>query len=230
MPTVVGATFSPSQADVVAGDELQELLFQVTVARASGAAKPTGYIDIYVGPLLIGQVPISFEMQDAAGQASVESPAFAELLQVANASMFDAIFISYSHKDSQIVDLCVGTYNALGVDVLVDRNELRSGDDWRATLQQMIEGADIFQLYWSDSAAASKEVEHEWRQALALSTTRDRFIRPLYWDPTRPDAPPELNGLHFGRLDLTALRRTAKAYTPDKSGLLRRAISALLRR
>jgi hypothetical protein len=137
-----------------------------------------------------------------------------------------------------VVDLCVATYQGLGVEVLLDRLDLRSGDDWRATLARMISDADVFQLYWSVAAAASSEVQHEWQLALDLSKTRDRphgsgsrrpsnFIRPLYWQTPMPPLPEALTHLHFSKLDLKRLRQAAKAYTPAPPGLLRRALAAL---
>jgi hypothetical protein len=217
VPTVLGAMFEPASIEVVAGDDLRELTFQVTATQAGTI---DGYIDIFVGPLIIGQVPVAFRVHEAAA-ASVPTQPGAQLMQVANASIFDTIFASYSHKDTDVVDLCEATYQGLGVRVLVDKHELRSGEDWRAALQRLIEESNIFQLYWSAAASASQEVEHEWRLALGLAKTRQRFIRPLYWETPLPPAPEPLGSLHFSKVDLKALRRAAKAYLP-KPGLLRR--------
>jgi hypothetical protein len=231
VPTVLGVTFSPARIDVVVGDDLRELTFNMNVPRSTVATALDGYIDVFVGPLIIGQVPVTFEIRNAVAPSIPRQAA--EVLQVANASIFDTVFVSYSHKDSEVVDLCVATYEALGVDVLMDKLELRAGEEWRVALREMIETADVFQLYWSASAAASREVEGEWRHALTLSINRDRFIRPVYWEQPRPDAPPELNDLHFAKLDLRALRRTANAaaetHIPAKSGLLKRTFWALRR-
>jgi hypothetical protein len=120
------------------------------------------------------------------------------------------------------------TYQGLGVTVLVDRQGLHSGDDWRATLEEMILDSNIFQLYWSSAAAGSQEVQREWRLALALSKSRDRFIRPLYWESPMPSLPEALGHLHFSRLDLKLLRRAAKAHAPQTPGFLRRTLAAVL--
>jgi hypothetical protein len=227
VPNVLGATFEPSRIDVVVDDAVRELTFHMTVPADTPPGPLGGYIDIFVGPLIIGQVPVEFEVHWP-GPVGVPAPSEGEqFLTVANASIFDKVFISYSRRDSKIVDLCIATYQGLGVQILVDRLELRSGDDWRARLENMIRESDIFQLYWSSNAAASAEVSHEWRLALALSKTRDRFIRPLYWEKPMPTPPEALNHLHFSHLDLKLLRRAVKAHRPGKPGLLGRVLAAV---
>lgn len=228
VPNVLGATFEPSQIDVVVDDSVRELTFQMAVDPATPPGPLDGYIDIFVGPLIIGQVPVGFQVQPPSPVAVPKQSDATQFLTVANASVFDKIFVSYSRRDSSVVDLCVATYQGLGVRVLVDRLDLRSGDDWRATLEAMIQESDIFQLYWSSAAAASQEVHHEWRLALALSKSRDRFIRPLYWEAPMPQPPEALGHLHFSRLDLKLLRRAAKVHAPQEHGFLRRALSAVL--
>jgi hypothetical protein len=227
VPNVLGATFEPSRIDVIVDDAVRELTFHMTVPADTPPGPLGGYIDIFVGPLIIGQVPVEFEVHWP-GPVGVPAPSEGEqFLTVANASIFDKVFISYSRRDSKVVDLCIATYQGLGVQILVDRLDLRSGDDWRARLESMIRESDIFQLYWSSNAAASSEVGHEWRLALALSKTRDRFIRPLYWEKPMPTPPEALNHLHFSHLDLKLLRRAVKAHRPGKPGLLGRVLAAV---
>ena len=68
---------------------------------------------------------------------------------------------------------------------------------WSEQLLAMIERADVFQLFWSENAAASKSVEKEWRHAQKLGQEAQRFIRPVYWTQPMPLPPPELAHLHF---------------------------------
>ena len=60
----------------------------------------------------------------------------------------------------------------------------------------MIDRADIFQLFWSNTAAASKYVRQEWEHALNLQRQQG-FIRPVYWQQPMPPPPPELGAIHF---------------------------------
>ena len=154
-----------------------------------------GRISFYVEGLLVGELPIWTYISEnaAAGDAEVlgESP---------SASLFQAIFASYSHEDSDVVDTLSRAYRALGNTFLRDVERLRSGEIWDQRLLYLIEEADIFQLYWSEAAKRSPNVKKEWRHALAQA--RSTFIRPVYWRQPMPDPPTELAGFHFACYEL----------------------------
>ena len=64
---------------------------------------------------------------------------------------------------------------------------------------ELIEQADVFQLFWSEHSARSENVKREWLHALELQ--RPNFVRPVYWTSNlQPDPPEELGELHFARL------------------------------
>jgi tetratricopeptide (TPR) repeat protein len=149
-----------------------------------------GRVAFYVESVLVGEVPIWSLLTD-----KTETAASGERLQTSSAEPYDAIFVSYSHEDGEIVDRIGRAYKALGMDFLRDVEILRSGEEWNPALLELIETADIFQLYWSEAARISRYVEQEWRHALAQG--RERFIRPLYWKKPMPEPPRELSGLHF---------------------------------
>ena len=75
--------------------------------------------------------------------------------------------------------------------------KLKSGQDWNAELLNMIDRADIFQLFWSSNAMQSKYVQQEWEYALKRGTGRVSFIRPVYWEDPMPSPPAELGHIHF---------------------------------
>ena len=74
----------------------------------------------------------------------------------------------------------------------------------------MIPASDVFYLFWSAHASASKWVEREWRTA--LRTGGLDFIDPVPLQPPE-DAPPppELAGLHFNDWMLAFRRRELSA-------------------
>src|SRR5262249_25475806 len=113
----------------------------------------------------------------------------------ATASPYHAVFVSYSHEDSAIVDELENAYEVLGLEYLRDIRRLRSGKEWNSELLKMIDRADLFQLCWSRAAKRSEYVTQEWRYAL----TKDRpsFLRPIYWEIPMPQPPPELADIHF---------------------------------
>ena len=149
-----------------------------------------GRVAFYVESVLVGEVPIWSLLTD-----KTEIAASGEGLQTSSAEPYDAIFVSYSHEDGEIVDRIGRAYKALGMTFLRDVEILRSGEEWNPALLELIETADIFQLYWSEAARISRYVEQEWRHALAQG--RERFIRPLYWKKPMPEPPRELSRLHF---------------------------------
>jgi hypothetical protein len=110
---------------------------------------------------------------------------------------YQSIFCSYSHKDTWIVERVEKAYKALGMDFLRDVVKLKSGQDWNDELLNMIDRADIFQLFWSSNAMQSKYVQQEWEYALKKGTGRVSFIRPVYWEEPMPNVPPELGHIHF---------------------------------
>ena len=116
----------------------------------------------------------------------------------ANARMYhqDDIFISYSHRDTDIVNNCKKAYEALGHNVLIDFETLRSGQKWNAELIRMIERANIFQLFWSENSSTSEYCRQEWQYALQLNRG-EGFIRPVYWKEPVPTPPAELSEYHF---------------------------------
>ena len=110
------------------------------------------------------------------------------------------IFVSYSHRDKNIVDACANVERALGDGILIDYKNLRSGEEWDEGLLKLIDKADVFQLFWSKNSAQSKPVEREYKYA--LKKRRKYFIRPVYWQEPMPEPPKKLGKLHFHYLEL----------------------------
>src|SRR5262249_12786300 len=121
-------------------------------------------------------------------------------------SLFEEAFASYFRDDRQIVDACRAACKALGMHFFVDGEVLLARQEWLPDLLQKIEQADAFELFWSTSSNKSHNVENEWRHALTLRGQKGhRFLRPLYWQEPKPDAPEELDQLNFSFLNLDTL-------------------------
>jgi TIR domain-containing protein len=194
VPSIPGVMVNPAQAEVQWFEDVQEVPFRARVEDNAAPASVAGQIDVLVGGLLIATIPVAMR---------IGAPGFTRT--VSQADTFDRVFASYSRRDSSVVSACVGLYRALGVEVLVDQADLRSGDDWRQALHRLIAAADVFQLYWSSASAASTEVDNEWRFALAVAGKGPRFVRPLFWENPMPPPPAELSHLHFSRIDLASI-------------------------
>lgn len=100
-------------------------------------------------------------------------------------------FISYSRKDSASATLVAQILRASGQEVFVDVNSLRHGADYTQQIADTIARSERLFLIWSVSAAASREVAAEWRQALANPACR---IIPVPIDST--PLPQEIAQLH----------------------------------
>lgn len=170
------------------------------VVRGRAELAPGRRIDarvrVYFGDADLVDIPISFTVgpNAAAPQWVVAKPP-------------ESIFLSYSRNDQTIVDRCRGYWEKLGVCVYQDTQNLpnKVGHAWRKELEALVVAADAFKLFWSDSSAASKPVEDEWRYALSLMPPKgikpSEFIRPLRWSEFAPRLPAELAHLQMSMLE-----------------------------
>jgi len=107
-------------------------------------------------------------------------------------------FASYASQDrkevlSRVQGMCKANQN---LDVFLDVLSLRSGQNWEKQTSLQILSRDVFYLFWSRSAAASKMVEREWR--LALENRGLEYIDPVPIESPDIAPPPiELSNLHF---------------------------------
>jgi hypothetical protein len=171
--------------------------FRIRVPAAADGRSIRGGVRIFMGVLIVGEVP--FRLQ-------VTSTAPATLTPEARtaARPYRQIFASYSRRDVAVVEAVARYISVTGDRYLIDVRNLRSGELWERRLEQLIEQADVFQLFWSQNSMRSPFVRQEWEYALALG--RDEFVRPFYWDEQLPedraaDLPPaSLRALHFAKL------------------------------
>jgi TIR domain len=87
----------------------------------------------------------------------------------------------------------------LQVELLMDVNTLEPGQEWEKALPAQIAGADVFYLMWSDSAATSKWVDKEARQAVELyngSAPHRPSIEPVTFRRPIPKLPDYLEKFH----------------------------------
>lgn len=104
---------------------------------------------------------------------------------------------------------CRNTYKALGYDVLIDIDTLRSGQVWNKELMRMIDSSDIFQLFWSTRSARSQYVRQEWKYAIQ-HYKGEGFIRPVYWEIPQVPPPEELAHLEFQYIELPKIETSGK--------------------
>jgi uncharacterized protein YjbI with pentapeptide repeats len=194
VPELPGCRFNPPRASLLWLDAWHRTDFQMQaepdLAGFQLDRPVAGRVAFYVGPILVGETPITVYVCE--DDSSVEDESLSTQV---TAKPYQSIFVSYSRKDAAIVDGLEKAYKVLGMEYLRDVRTLRSGEKWDRALLRMIEKADIFQLCWSNNAKASRNVQKEWRHALGLG--RPNFIRPVYWEKPLPKPHRKLQDIHF---------------------------------
>lgn len=191
-PQLEGFQFNPPSASVAFFEDWHRLDFRARARTAPLNQAANGRLTFTVEGVIVADIPLSIFVTP--GVAGIETP---PNLANSAANPYPAIFCSYSHRDKQIVERVERAYRVLGLDYLRDVTTLRSGQRWNDQLMRLIERADIFQLFWSHTAAKSKYVRQEWEHALAVGGAREAFIRPVYWQQPMPPVPEALGHLHF---------------------------------
>lgn len=207
VPTCQGVAFNPERITLKWVEDMHRAEFRFRANKERADEGDTMLITVYVGPLLVATLKSGVSFEAAIPQTNVRSPRGSvpdHYTPPNTTGMYpiEKIFVSYSHADTPMVERLRRAYIALGKEVLIDRDNLRSGEKWNAELMRMIDQADIFQLFWSARAERSTFVSQEWRHALERSKReqKDGFIRPVYWEKPLIPPPPELSDLHFAYL------------------------------
>jgi hypothetical protein len=194
VPYLPGCRFNPPSQTLLWLEDWHRAEFRVQAAPDQPGfeleSAVNGIVSFYVGTVLVGEVKIWALLSHREEFKVTASPP-----QSASARPYQAIFVSYSHKDMEIVTRIGTAYEAIGMEFLRDQKVLRSGEKWNSELLSLIERADIFQLYWSEAAKGSRYVKQEWQHALAQN--RENFLRPRYWKKPMPKPPRKLGKRHF---------------------------------
>jgi hypothetical protein len=146
VPAIPGCRFNPRQQRLEWLEDIHTIEFRVQASPDIPGyveGRLRGYVRVYVGPLLVGEIPTSIV-------ASRDLP-FEQPIPIEGAAMqpFSRVFVSYSHDDHRIVGLLQKAYELVHIDYLRDLTLLRAGDRWNARILDEIDRADRFQLCWS---------------------------------------------------------------------------------
>ncbi len=204
VPRVAGLRFDPPEQPLVWQPPYRYVTFLFTTPTELPETL-TGTVQIYLGPLIIGEIPL--HMRAVRPDQSTASDTTDE----ATMTHFDPIFASYSHRDAPVMRYFRRLREMWGQKMLVDVYDLRAGEHWNKRLLEMIDESAVFQLFWSAHSARSTYCRQEWQYALRYVDERPRFVQPVYWQkPLAPKpevAAPELAELHFQYVELPAATR-----------------------
>ena len=120
---------------------------------------------------------------------------------------YQKVFISYAHKDEVKVRAFHEGLKLFKIDHFFDRAYLKAGDVFPQVIQDYIDSADLFVLFWSENAANSEYVQKEREQALARAYPQVKpaedaklSIYPMSIEP-RAELPEDMKyKYHFGEM------------------------------
>ena len=195
VPEIPGVDFNPRSQTFRWVESVHRTHFRLRASDALAGQTARGRMTVFLGAILLAEINLSFAVRRSSTAASDEPPR-----DLASVKPFAKIFASYSHRDVAIVEQFERYATAIGDRYLRDWTDLRAGEVWSEALEQLIDQANVFQLFWSFNATRSAFVRNEWRYALGLN--RERFIRPFCWQDPSPSPPPELAHVHFKSIAL----------------------------
>ena len=210
-----GLRCNPDEAELDWWEPVHQVVFRLLAGPDLVGSVVRGAVRVWCGPLLLGEVSLAIGV--TASASGPPAPSVTE-----SAQRYRKIFPSYSHDDEAIVADFAKVVRALGDEYLQDVLTLRSGERWQTRLPELIEQADVFQLFWSSNSMRSPYCQQEWEHALALG--RPLFVRPVYWedpmpqDPTMGLPPVALRKLHFIKYDAHPAREDTPAGPGEVSG------------
>lgn len=123
------------------------------------------------------------------------------------AHKYNKVFISYAHKDEAKVKSFHEGLKLAGIEHFFDRNYLQAGDIFPQVIQDYINTADLFVLFWSENASKSEYVQKERLQALERAFPQVKpeqeaklRIYPMSIEP-RAELPGDMRkNYHFGEM------------------------------
>jgi TIR domain len=86
------------------------------------------------------------------------------------------VFISYSRRDVEVVESIISQLEAAGIEVWIDREAIKPGQQWRKQIVEGIDTAEAFILNLSPNSAASDNVLKELNLA---EEALEPFILPV---------------------------------------------------
>lgn len=111
------------------------------------------------------------------------------------------VFLSYAHDDTEIVDRIADDLKTEGVNVWLDREQLKLGDSWATQIEEALKAADVWVAFISADSLQSQWVTTELKFAFSrLSSVGGTRIIPVLIEKVA-ELPPFL--AHFSYVDFT---------------------------
>jgi hypothetical protein len=202
IPTDCRLTFELLMPTARVDDPVQSLVWRGRPESVQFAATLPGWAGAHVGTVVVrrdmnplGHVKFKLDA-DASSRAGSRPVPVGDL-----AHRYRRAFLSYASEDRAKVLDRVQMLRLMGVDYFQDLLDLEPGERWERRLYEEIESSDLFLLFWSKTARASKWVRRETRHALDHKAGDE--LAPPEICPVIVEGPPvarpwrELKHLHF---------------------------------
>jgi serine/threonine protein kinase len=207
LPTAPGIEFNPPQRTFLWRESVHREEFRMRAPAARESQRIQGRMSVFLGSILIAEIPLAFRVE-----AVVPDDGSAAQTETVAARRFRRIYPAFAENDRLIVQQFENYARVLGDEYLSECRALRAQGRIGQELQELIRGADVFQLFWSAHAMNSRLVQEECEFALSLN--RRDWIRPVYWQTPFPSDP--VRGLPPKNLARSEFQRLAATYeTPD---------------
>ena len=138
-----------------------------------------------------------------------------------------AVFLSYASEDAEVAARIADALTAAGIEVWLDKSELRGGDRWDRKIRQQIRDCALFMPVVSAHTEARREgyFRREWRLAADRLLDMDddvAFLVPVVVDVT-PEKGARAGSLPRGTLDAAPEWRGDPRVCEPGGGAARRA-------
>jgi hypothetical protein len=101
------------------------------------------------------------------------------------------VFVSYTHQDTEFVMKLAEDLKRMNLEPLIDRLELKVGDNIRQAVDEMIDKSDYFLFVISESSMKSDWAKKELEQAVS----RKKKVLPVVLHT--PSVPKEISGVFY---------------------------------
>ena len=108
------------------------------------------------------------------------------------------VFISYSRKDSEIIDRIEKELKRYGITSFIDRTGINPGEDYAEVIAKVIFESDLMLFVWSENSNQSKETANE----VALAIDFEKPIIPFKIGKFQADYKLAYRLIRFNRIDV----------------------------
>ena len=127
-------------------------------------------------------------------------PNFANLTNIINfpnlTAMYD-VFISYSRKDTSVIDRIEQEFKKYGITMFIDRAGIDAGTDWAQTIAQALYDSEVILFVWSENSNTSENTANE----IALAIEYQKTIVPFKIGEFKADFKLSYRLIRFNRID-----------------------------